>query len=108
MILHLINQNVSFVFPIFKLVNSLDGPLWLSQLYDVDFVKACLQNLEFFQNDPTHFSLKITTDKKIKGLFVACLNESIMCNNPISYNIERLFMRKGHCIPSKLEVLFIN
>ena len=99
-----VSQPVPFVRQNFRLVNSLDGPLWLDQLYNVDFLKASLENLELCQKDPENFPLKITTDKKIKGLLVACLNESILGSNPISYNIERTFIRKSHYIPSKLEI----
>ena len=52
--------------------------------------------------------VKLGDYKKIKGLLDSIINESILKNNPKSYNFRRLFQSKGKNIPKKLEILFFN
>jgi hypothetical protein len=63
-----------------------------------------LTNLDNIEKNNEAPNLKIATNKKIKGLLVSAIDESLLSANPISYNIERVFNRKKHLLPSKLVI----
>lgn len=61
-------------------------------------------NLEGIEKKTEAHDLKITTNKKIRGLVVSALEESFLMNHPVSYNLERVFTKKKHLQPSKVEI----
>lgn len=76
----------------------------MDPLYDVDFVKEMLTNLTESESVTQPQSLKITTNKKIRGLLVSAIEESPLAKIPVSLNMERIFSRKMSQQPSKLEI----
>lgn len=61
--------------------------------------------VEAIDKSPADWSLKVTTGKKIKGFLGAIIQESPLADHPVSYNLERVFCKKGKLIPSKLQIL---
>ena len=51
--------------------------------------------------------LKITTDKKIRGLLQSVLDEGDLWDDPRSYNLEKVFCGKGYSNPSKAQVFSV-
>jgi hypothetical protein len=49
-------------------------------------------------------NLKITTGKKIRGYLGSIIQESGLADQPVSFNLEKIYCRKGKLIPSKLQV----
>ncbi len=66
----------------------LNGPIWADPLYDTDFVKSMLLELEEQEKVK---QLKLATYKKIKGLLHAIIDEQDLREEPKTYNLERLF-----------------
>lgn len=89
-------------------VDSLDGPLWIDSLYDPTFVQEMMDLLGKVDENPGNHNLKITTGKKIRGYLGAIIQESPLAEHTVSYNLERIYCRKGKLIPSKLTVLLAN
>ena len=105
----------------------LNGPLWLDPLYDPEFVKDLkiltdeseIKFEDFLKNDKDFFGkkkneenqlilkkeniLQIKTFKKIKGFLESVITESVLYENPKSFNYETLFSLKGINVPKKLE-----
>lgn len=50
--------------------------------------------------------MKISTQKKIKGILTGLLEEDILAEDPRNYSVERVFSSKGGSLPQKTQVLF--